>query len=251
MACVNRRRIPFIWHQREQITVLVVNIFSLILNAQAQLDIPGSSSPRPNEYFNQYNGISTVRPYNPQIDQYNNPYSSTPRQGVYSSTPRYQQDYVRGLNPDVTNRGHSNQNVPDYNNRVDNRNYNQNPQFPDADQEDYYRNQNGFRDPQQGNQQDNQQFNQHRDTLALRKLLSQIDVQASGECANNVAAQWNFETDVNEVSQLAAVSQFYSLLIFRAVGSCAHTGKFNCYISGKLTLTCLSYSFCCRMIAPT
>lgn len=43
----------------------------------------------------------------------------------------------------------------------------------------------------------------------LRQLLQALDVQASEQCTNNVAAQWNFETNVNQATQLEAVSKLY------------------------------------------
>lgn len=36
--------------------------------------------------------------------------------------------------------------------------------------------------------------------------MIEIDQKNSAECTLNVAAQWNFETNVNEVTQLDAVS---------------------------------------------
>lgn len=44
------------------------------------------------------------------------------------------------------------------------------------------------------------------ETEKLRQLLVEIDEKNSAECSLNVAAQWNFETNVNEVSQVEAVS---------------------------------------------
>jgi hypothetical protein len=41
----------------------------------------------------------------------------------------------------------------------------------------------------------------------LKRLLADIDHTLSIECFNNVAAQWNFETNVNEVTQVEAVSK--------------------------------------------
>ncbi|XP_018331986.1 uncharacterized protein LOC108741627, partial [Agrilus planipennis] len=38
----------------------------------------------------------------------------------------------------------------------------------------------------------------------IRSLLQALDVQESQQCTNNVAAQWNFETEVNEATQLEA-----------------------------------------------
>jgi hypothetical protein len=43
------------------------------------------------------------------------------------------------------------------------------------------------------------------ETEKLRQLLIEIDTKNSAECSLNVAAQWTFETNVNEVSQLEAV----------------------------------------------
>lgn len=40
----------------------------------------------------------------------------------------------------------------------------------------------------------------------IKRLLQALDVQASQQCTNNVAAQWNFESNVNEHTQLEAVS---------------------------------------------
>lgn len=45
----------------------------------------------------------------------------------------------------------------------------------------------------------------------IRQLLQALDVQASQQCTNNVAAQWNFETNVNQATQLEAVSKFSCL----------------------------------------
>lgn len=41
----------------------------------------------------------------------------------------------------------------------------------------------------------------------LRNLLVETDHKASLECTANVAAQWNFETNVNELTQAQAVSK--------------------------------------------
>lgn len=44
------------------------------------------------------------------------------------------------------------------------------------------------------------------ETAKLKQYLTEIDAQSSQECSLNVQAQWNFEANVNEVSQLDAVS---------------------------------------------
>ena len=40
----------------------------------------------------------------------------------------------------------------------------------------------------------------------LRRILAEVDQKSSAECFLNVNAQWNFETNVNEATQLEAVS---------------------------------------------
>lgn len=40
----------------------------------------------------------------------------------------------------------------------------------------------------------------------IRRLLQGLDAQASQQCTSNVAAQWNFETNINEATQAEAVS---------------------------------------------
>jgi hypothetical protein len=40
----------------------------------------------------------------------------------------------------------------------------------------------------------------------LRSLLQRVDVMLSNECTKDVAAQWQFETNVNAATQQAAVS---------------------------------------------
>lgn len=54
---------------------------------------------------------------------------------------------------------------------------------------------------------DPNRFNPNRPPSGdVRGLLQALDVQASQHCSNNVASQWYFETNVNEVTQLEAVS---------------------------------------------
>lgn len=42
--------------------------------------------------------------------------------------------------------------------------------------------------------------------LEIERVLAQIDEASTAQCAANVHAQWEFETNVNEVTQLKAVS---------------------------------------------
>lgn len=56
----------------------------------------------------------------------------------------------------------------------------------------------------------------------VRGLLQALETQASQQCTNNVAAQWNFETNVNQVTQLEAVSYTHT-----KINSKKYTVKLN------------------------
>lgn len=45
----------------------------------------------------------------------------------------------------------------------------------------------------------------------LRRILVDVDKLSSSECYINVAAQWNFETNVNEATQQESVCDKFSL----------------------------------------
>lgn len=62
--------------------------------------------------------------------------------------------------------------------------------------------------PQQNPPNDPRTNNQFRGDI--RQLLQQLDVQGSEQCTNNVAAQWNYETNINQLTQLGAVRLFTS-----------------------------------------
>jgi hypothetical protein len=47
------------------------------------------------------------------------------------------------------------------------------------------------------------------DGQELRSLLQRVDVMLANQCTKNVAAQWQFETNVNLATQQAAVSLFH------------------------------------------
>jgi hypothetical protein len=51
----------------------------------------------------------------------------------------------------------------------------------------------------------------------LRTLLQRVDVMLSNQCTRNVAAQWQFETDVNPGTQQAAVSLCASSLVYAVI----------------------------------
>lgn len=91
-------------------------------------------------------------------------------------------------------------NTNDFNMNFDgNINFDNTQQNPDA-------NEPRFQNPNV-NQNQNPNINQNRNYNGdMRQLLQALDQQASQQCTNNVAAQWNFETNVNQQTQLEAVS---------------------------------------------
>lgn len=100
-------------------------------------------------------------------------------------------------------------------NDYDRNRYNVNPNNYNTNQNGYGRNFPHNSQDQPNNQapfdRDREYYNNRRDLPYngdIRALLQAIDVQASQQCTNNVAAQWNFETNVNQVTQLDAVSIF-------------------------------------------
>ena len=81
-------------------------------------------------------------------------------------------------------------------------NVNQNPYGNDFN--------NNNNNPYDNNYQNNYDIENERkiriETEKLRQLFIEIETKNSAECSLNVAAQWNFETNVNEVTQIEAVS---------------------------------------------
>ncbi|XP_060523449.1 angiotensin-converting enzyme [Cylas formicarius] len=63
----------------------------------------------------------------------------------------------------------------------------------------------------------------------VRRLLQELDLQASQQCTNNVAAQWNFETNVNQATQLEALNsqQAYSEFQHELWDLLNHVGNVN------------------------
>jgi hypothetical protein len=68
----------------------------------------------------------------------------------------------------------------------------------------------------------------------LRSLLQRVDVMLSNECTKNVAAEWEFETNVNAITQEAAVSPFcihihvWACLSIVKVKDCEHHEMHTC-----------------------
>lgn len=248
MACINERKHPVTWTASKLSSVFLINSLLVFTIVSAQLDLPplpqGSSSPRPGDpYYNQY-GPSTARPFLNPVSQFNGQlYSTTGRpDGYSSSTARYQPTIPRpgyetdprdryynqpGINPDITNRGfsqdHGYDRNSDLNNRNDrnrnygDRNYNSRNDGSSTIRNDDYSGRNPDTDDLEGNRgfRNNGRGDEFyaRESAGVRRFLAEIDTQSSEECTNNVAAQWNFESDVNEVSQLAAVSNFICFIL--------------------------------------
>ncbi|EDW57559.1 angiotensin-converting enzyme [Drosophila virilis] len=106
-------------------------------------------------------------------------------------------------------------NGPNYNNRNDQYNYNNNPNVEFVG----VNNRNRFENPYLSNQDrfnlnqgylERQRYQQDRryqqELEKLRNLLVETDQKGSLECTANVAAQWNFETNVNDFTQTEALN---------------------------------------------
>ncbi|CAH2267102.1 jg8363 [Pararge aegeria aegeria] len=213
--------------------------FVILCHAEPQLDLP--PLPQVSTQRNPYYGLSSTTPAN-QFDlnrnfQFTNARpqgSATP--GVYpvSSTP------INRINPDINNNGYpsldygngrnptSTLRPNDDRNRefrpFDNRgrddridinndaNFRRNdPNFARTDPNYVGTNPYNFNGDSNTNRIDDRL--NHASLQRVRDFLLQADDQASKECTNNVASQWNFETDVNDATQHAALEaqQRYTL----------------------------------------
>ncbi|XP_063823944.1 angiotensin-converting enzyme [Ostrinia nubilalis] len=176
-------------------------------STQSSINSPGNQYDIQNQNF----GFSTVRPSNP----------STPGVFPVSST-------FRGINPDINNNGYPNVNYGtgnpsstlrpfDETNRDDRIDINNDPNFRRNDP-NFARNDPSYAgaNPYDFNRGVTNSIDDrfHQVNLQqVRDFLLKADDQASKECTNNVAAQWNFETDVNDATQHAALDaqQRYTL----------------------------------------
>lgn len=137
------------------------------------------------------------QPYNPnQGDRFRNP------DGRYNPNQR---PYVSDVdNPDL----YQDRNPPPYSRNPNDDRFdpNRRPQFGPPNERDFERGrprdsffQGPFRSPEE-----ERRF--RAETEKLRSFLTEIDRKSSLECSLNVGAQWNFETNVNEATQVEAVS---------------------------------------------
>lgn len=201
-------------------------------SAEPQLDLPPISSTQRNYGYGFSSTPASINSPGNQFDvnrnfQYSSarPVSSTQSAGIYpvSSTPY-------SINPDISNNGYPNLDYGngrnpsstsrpyDDRNRDDSIDINNDPNFRKNDP-NFVRNDPNYvganpYDFNRGVDSNNiDERLQHVNLQQVRDFLAQADDQASKECTNNVAAQWNFETDVNDATQHAAVSPFSSILI--------------------------------------
>lgn len=122
-----------------------------------------------------------------------NPYSTDPG---YNNRPNNDPSYNRPYNDRYPDRNQQNFYDPNYPNQNPNSNYN-NDNYDDR------------------NRYSNEDYERHRLELErknriedanLKRVLDDVDKLASTECFNNVAAQWSFETNVNDVTQQESVN---------------------------------------------
>lgn len=191
-----------------------------LCSANPQLDLPPLpqvSSTQHNPYGGGYGISSTPTSINSPGNQYDvrnqfstaRPNPSTP--GIYpvSSTP------FSRISPDINNNGYPSSSLRPFDdrNRDDRIDINNDPNFRRNDPT-FVRNDPNyvganpydFNRGVDGNSIDDR-FHQVN-LQQIRDFLLKADDQASKECTNNVAAQWNFETDVNDATQHAAVSTY-------------------------------------------
>lgn len=210
----------------------LILVLLLIQNSKSdpQLDLPPISSTPSNQRNFGYGFSSTPI----SINSPGNQFSQSPN--FQFSTARPQSSSVPGIypvsttpfnriNPDISNNGYpsldyGNGRTPsstsrpyDNRNRDDRIDINNDPNFRRTDP-NFVRNDPNyvgtnpydFNRGVEGNVIDDR--HQQVSLQQIRDFLLHADEQASKECTNNVAAQWNFETDVNDATQHAAVSNF-------------------------------------------
>ncbi|RVE49364.1 hypothetical protein evm_005979 [Chilo suppressalis] len=219
-------------------TVIQIKLVLLLLgisNADPQLDLPPISST---QRYNNNNGFGLLSSTQPSINSPGNQFvqnqnfgfstvrnpSSTP--GVYpvSTTP------FNRISPDINNNGYPNLDYGngrnpsstlrpfDETNRDDRIDINNDPNFRRNDpnfvrNDPNYVGTNPYDFNRGGTSNTIDDINYRASIQQIRDFLIKADDQASKECTNNVAAQWNFETNVNDATQHAALDaqQRYTL----------------------------------------
>jgi hypothetical protein len=170
--------------------VTALCLFLAISNVSCQLDLPPLRDER---YGNR----------RPQDDRYD-----------YNDDRRQQQNNRYGLNEERRPLQDDRFNSNDGRRPVQEDRYSWNDDRRPAQDDRYDRNE-GRRPTQEppGRANDGYDHNNARrpHEFDYRNLLASLDFVGTQTCSNNVAAQWNYETNVNEVTQLQAVRE---LLIF-------------------------------------
>lgn len=152
-----------------------------------------------------------------------NPYTD---RNVYSERNPYNNFQLDSRNPYENNR-YNGQNRPFDGRPYDGRPYDQRNQFnddrPSYNSERPYDPRNPpsqYDDYDDRNKYTYREYEQHRLELErhnrledanLRRILDDVDKLASSECSINVGAQWNFETNVNEITQQESVCIKYKI----------------------------------------
>lgn len=153
---------------------------------------------------NNYNSNDNRNRYDdPNLNPYNNP-TRNPydnRNNPYDNMNQYNE---RNRNPyDNQNRNsYDNQNRNPYDNANNRNPYNNGDVFVDERDRNLNRD-NVFVDERNRHEQD---YRYQQEMEKLRNFLSEIDHKGSQECTENVAAQWEFETNVNDHTSTKAVS---------------------------------------------
>lgn len=155
--------------------------------------------------------------YNPSYDrdrnQNYNPNSGSDRERnqYYNPTPGYDRDRNQNFNPNTGSERDRNQ----YYNPSFDSNPGDRTNYPYNKPEDIYSNRNPY------DNSDDDRYNQEYvrknrlETERVREVLSAVDLKSTLECSINVAAQWNFETNVNEATQEEAVSNSLNIYEYR------------------------------------
>lgn len=185
---------------RKSLSVIFVKLFLFVIGINAQANSPQFY---PNPAYNAKPNLQTLNGYgvsqnNPQfggagvlyqVDDRQNPQGYSPPNFVYGEQ-KTGRSFGNGDN--VLNNVNNPQSFPQPVGSV--------PQIPGQDPRKVDRGQIPL-NPFDENFDRNNKFNGD-----IRRLLQDLDVQASQQCTSNVASQWNFETNVNEATQAEAVS---------------------------------------------
>uniref|UniRef100_A0A1B6KA09 Angiotensin-converting enzyme n=1 Tax=Graphocephala atropunctata TaxID=36148 RepID=A0A1B6KA09_9HEMI len=188
MACVSRPKPPAFWGQTTVLVVILVLVQVTQTGSEAQVDVPPDSlyfdpryqfNPSPPPFRGRPQAKADQRSLNPLYQEFN-PYSQIPQRG-FPPTPDSKPVKEVTLD-DALNA------------------------FLKTQDPKYYQYYQGG-DPRVGTPDvtPGPPGTPYTADPQVAALLKQIDSVGSQQCASNVLAQWNFETNVNEVTQLEAL----------------------------------------------